>query len=79
MTQAEIEIHKEKIKKSMVDHLTSIGYPNIPDELIMRELKPMWLKLEEAGLILPGMTFQHFTGYANNEFILSQVRGIMGI
>lgn len=45
----------------MVEHLReAIGYPDCDGSLIMRELKPMWVKLEESGLLLDGMNFRVF-------------------
>lgn len=76
--QEKLEL-KEKLKKVMVDHLTSVGYPDITDDQIMRELKPMWIKLEESGILADGMTFAGFQSYANEEFMKSQFRGILGI
>lgn len=79
MTPDEIEAHKEKIKKVMLDHLTTLGYPDMHNEAIMAELKPMWVKLEEAGLILPEMTFLHFVDHANTQFLFAEMKGVMGI
>lgn len=79
MTPGEIADHKEKIKKVMLDHLTPLGWPQAPNELVMHELKAMWLKIEEAGLILPGMTFEYFCAHANNQFLMAEVDEIMGI
>lgn len=79
MTAAEIETLKENIRKVMVDHLTTVGYPNITNEQVMRELKPMWIKIEEAGLVVQGMNFQNFASIANQHFLMAEVNGIMGI
>lgn len=79
MTPGEIEIHKEKIKKVMVDHLTTLGWPDIPNETVMDELKNMWVKIEEAGLKLPDMSFQMFVEHANHQFLVAEVNEIMGI
>lgn len=62
---------KEAIKKIMLDHLTPLGYPNTPLELILSELKPMWIKLEESNLLQPGMNFNDFSQQANHQFIIS--------
>lgn len=64
---------KEKIKTVMIDHLKSIGYPNITNEQIMNELKPMWIKLEEANLIQSGMSFQEFTLHAQQQFMIADM------
>lgn len=79
MTVDEIETLKQNIKKVMVDHLTSIGYPTISNEQIMRELKPMWIKIEEAGLIVPGMNFQGFAEIANHHFLIAEINETMDI
>lgn len=79
MTEGEKTEHKEKVKKVMVDHLTTLGYPNISGDQIMTQLKAMWIKIEEAGLILPGMNFQAFQAFANQAFMMEQVRDVMGI
>lgn len=65
---------KTKIKTVIVDHLTTLGYPNIPLEQIMQELKPMYRKLEEAGLIQSGMSFAAFVQHANHAFTFEQLK-----
>jgi hypothetical protein len=79
MTAGEKETHKEKVKKVMIDYLTTLGYPNLSNEQIMSQLKNMWLKIEEAGLVVEDMNFQAFCAYANNAFMIAEVQGIMGI
>lgn len=79
MTAGEIEKLKEDIKKVMVDHLTTIGYPNITNEQIMRELKPMWIKIEEANLVAKGMNFQNFAAIANHHFMVAEINDAIGI
>ena len=79
MTAGEKENHKEKVRKVMVDYLTTLGYPNIGNDRIMSELKTMWLKIEEAGLIVGDMNFEAFCAYANNEFIMAEMKDMMGI
>lgn len=44
------ETLKEKCREVIVTHLTSKGYPNLTRRGILNELKPMWLKMEQAGL-----------------------------
>lgn len=79
MTDTELLQHKEKVKKLMVDHLTSVGWIAGKNDLVMRELKNMWIKIEDAGLILPGMNFQGFATKAQEQFMLSEVNRILGI
>ncbi len=59
---------KEKIKKSMNDHLVSKGYPDITNDQILAELPVLWKKLSDEGLleepIKQGMTYQHFVNIA---------------
>ena len=68
---------KEQIKKVMLEHLETKGYPNMEDMEIMRELKPMWIKIEEAGLVQPGMGFEAFRDQATHQFILSEMRNMV--
>lgn len=79
MTSSEKEEHKEKIKKILVDHLTTLGYPDLDREQIIAELKPMWLKLEEAGLVVGDMTFTAFKEQATNAAIMDHMREVIGI
>lgn len=79
MTEGEKADHKEKIKKVMFDHLTMLGYPNLTDDQIMSELKNMYVKIEEAGLVLSGMNFTTFQQIANNMYLVNQVKNMMGI
>lgn len=59
---------KEKIKKSMNDHLVSKGYPDITNDQIVQELPALWQKLAAEGLLeeplKQGMTYQHFVNIA---------------
>lgn len=59
---------KEKIKKSMLDHLTSKGYPDISNAQIINELPELWKKLAADGLLeeplKQGLTYQHFVNIA---------------
>ena len=80
MTQDELQAHKEKIKKVMTDHLTqTCGWPECSPEQVMAELKPMWVKIEEAGLVLPGMNFQHFFLHADHHFMLAKIHELTDI
>jgi len=79
MTDAEKQEHKEKVKKVMVDHLTALGYPDIPRQQILAELKNMWVKIEEAGLVVEDMNFQAFHAHAQNAFMLAEVQDLMGL
>lgn len=67
MKPEELEDLKVKIKTVMVQHLNeSIGYPDCQLEEIIFQLKPMWRKLEEAGLLVKGMSYRQFCSFATN-------------
>lgn len=68
---------KEQIRKIIVDHLTTKGYPNLTEQQIMAELKPMWIKLEEAKLLQPGWTFPQFVKIANEQMIYNATKTSM--
>lgn len=70
---------KEKVKKVMVDHLTALGYPEMSPEQIMGQLKAMWIKIEEAGLIQSGMSYQAFLAHANDQYMISQINSMFRI
>lgn len=72
-----------KIKTIIIEHLNTVcpngqKFPNIEPELVLQQLKPIWIKLEEAGL-KPHMTFQEFCMIAEQECLFAQLRasGIM--
>lgn len=79
MTDNAIEMHKEKCKKVMIHHLTELGYPNLSNQEIANEFKDMWRKLEEAGLILPGMSYEQYLDHANYEFVKAEFTDITDI
>lgn len=80
MTEGEKTNHKEKVKKVMIDQLTSaVNYPNCTPDQIMSQLKNMWLKIEEEGLLVEDMNYQAFCAYANHCFMVSQVQDFMGL
>lgn len=66
---------KEKIKKSMLEHLNSVGYPNISNVDIINQLPHLWNKLSRENLldelVAKGFTYEMFTNIAiakYNEF-----------
>lgn len=68
-----MEEFKRRVKDCMVQHLKTKGWPdNITNEEIMIELKPMWIKLEEAGLLKPGMSYNTFVDKAHFQFMVSE-------
>lgn len=58
---------KAQIRKVMIDHLKSKGYPNMTSAEILAELKPMWTKLGTLGLLHPGWTYDQFVEIAHAE------------
>lgn len=69
---------KEQIKKVMLDHLKSKGYPNMSTDSILQECRPMWIKIEEAGLKQRGWTFQQFGQIAADASLFAQIRSSWG-
>lgn len=65
----ETETLQEKCRTVMMEHLVSIGYPKLSNQEILNQCKPMWVKLEEAGLTSElkamGHTFLSFVDRAN--------------
>lgn len=58
---------KAQIRKVMIDHLKSKGYPNMTSKQILAELKPLWIKLEEAKLLQPNWNYNQFVEIAHAE------------
>lgn len=56
-----------KCKAVMVEHLKAKGYPNLTTQQILNERKPMWIALEEAHLIQPGMNYRAFSEISERE------------
>lgn len=42
---------KSRCKEIVVAHLTELGYPDLSRKEVIAELKPMWIKFEEASLM----------------------------
>jgi len=59
--------NQEKIKEVMIQHLRLKGYPNMTPQQVLAELKPMWMKLGEAGLLPKGASYQSFVQVAQAE------------
>lgn len=82
---------KERCREVMVKHLEAKGYPNMTRRQILRELKPMWIALENAGLTpelkAAGYSFESFSNSAMSkaqeaafeEFVQKQINRTMGI
>lgn len=59
----------ESIKKSMLDHLRSKGWPDLmTNDQIIQEIPSLWQKLSSEGLLVEpikqGLTYQHFLNIA---------------
>jgi hypothetical protein len=74
-----MEMHKEKCQKVMMYHLAELGYPNMTRQQIVNELKDMWRKLEEAGLIVDGMNYQEYLQQADYALTKAEFDDITGI
>lgn len=68
---------KARIKKSMMDHLKSKGYPNLTSAQILAELKPMWDKLGQEGLLQPGWNYGSFVQIAHAQAHYQNLREAM--
>lgn len=58
---------KAQIRQVMIAHLKSKGYPNMTSKEILAELKPMWVKLGNLGLLHAGWTYEQFVEIAHAE------------
>lgn len=65
MKKGELKIHCRAV---MMTHLESVGYPDMSRRQILNELKAMWRKFEDEGLMdsikSMGCTFQQFNDLA---------------
>lgn len=65
MTKEELRVHCRAV---MMTHLDSLGYPDLSRREILAELKAMWPKFEDKGLMehlkKHGCTFQDFSDLA---------------
>lgn len=71
---ADVKTKKAKIRKVMIDHLKSKGYPNMTSKDILEELKPMWNKLGSLGLLHQNWTYGQFVEIAHAEEHYSNLR-----
>lgn len=71
-------VDKRQIRNVLIEHLSAKGWPNLTDQQIVDELKPMWIKLEESQLVQPGWTFNQFNRVAREKLqeiqIMDQLR-----
>ncbi len=68
---------KEKIRQMMMTHLREKGYPNLTSKQILAELKPMWVKLGEAGLLQKSWKYTDFVGEAEAAEHLINLKAAM--
>lgn len=68
---------KEEIRKVVLQHLESKG-SNLTYDQILGELKAIWIKLEDAGLVQPGMSFQTFCQIAQVKKQEAQMQDMLG-
>jgi len=76
MTPNEKIVLKEQIKKIMMDHLTTVGYPNLNKLQILAELPKMWIKIEEAKLNKEGLNYRDFVQHAHSQAALADFMGM---
>jgi len=59
---------KGRCREVIETHLKSKGYPNMSRRAILNELKPMWIKMEQLGLMeyikAEGWTYQMYCDVA---------------
>jgi hypothetical protein len=67
------EERKAGIRKVILDHLKSKGYPNMTRPEIVCELPEMWEKLDAAGLILSGWYYADFEALVLNKCLQAQM------
>lgn len=54
-----------KILHVMLNHLKTKGYPNLTDQQILDELKPMWDKLGQARLLQAHWKYEDYVKLAH--------------
>lgn len=79
MTHNEKKEHQQKCRKVMIHHLAELGYPNLSNQEIANEFRDMWRKLEEAGLVVEGMSFEQYMEFANFAYLKAEMDDIAGI
>jgi hypothetical protein len=69
------KLDKVAIKMVMSKYLKSIGYPNISNERIIKELPTLFRLLDSEKLIPKGMTFDLFHHIAINKYMETEIMG----
>lgn len=60
---------KEKIKELFVNHLKTLGYPNIDGQVVLDELLTLYKLLDNSELKPEGLTFPIFKQIAITQYI----------
>lgn len=60
-----------EINAIMTERLTQFGFPHVPKELILQELKPLYLLLEERSLA--PMSFEEFEQIATFQYMMAEL------
>ena len=71
---------KAKAKPIMIAWLKkTTGYPQCSDLDIMNQVDGMWGELVTAGLVVEGMTYEHFFLAARREYMRREMWRTVGI
>lgn len=64
---------KRDVERIMIAHLETLGWPNIPNpnERILGELRVLYAKLEEAGLM--PLSFAEFEDTAMSQYFFAEM------
>ena len=64
--------HKDKMAVVLKKYLAeTLGYPNCPNQEIMRKLPEMWQVLLTNNLVLPGMSYDMFVSHAQSQYLFA--------
>lgn len=61
--------NKEQIKELFINHLKTLGYPNIDPQVVLNELLTLYKLLDNSGLKPEGLTFPIFKQIAIVQFL----------
>jgi hypothetical protein len=71
------QARQKQIRKVMIDHLKAKGYPNMTSNEILAELKPMWNKLGNLGLLHANWRFDEFVQIHHAEEHLANLKAAL--
>lgn len=74
---SEMKQLKARIRHVMEEHLRSKGFPDMTRDQIFGELKPMWIKLEEAQLTRPNWRYADFVKVAQSQAERVEMKKVM--